>query len=226
MGISYNSSIITSGLILCLDAANPKSYPGSGTTWTDLSFNARTATLTNGPTYSSTNGGRIVLDGTDDYVAETAALSDAYWQGNWTVSFWVNFDTVSRAADNNLIQHGVGGTRTGLHLCERSARAYHGLYSDDVGGSTTLVVGNWYNLVFTLNNTSFVKQIYVNGALDASHTSGGAYTGAGSNTRIGGVVMFGLYLDGFMAAGLFYNRVLTATEIFQNYAAMRGRFGL
>jgi hypothetical protein len=226
MGISYNSSIVTSGLILCLDAANPKSYPGSGTTWTDLSLNARTATLTNGPTYSSTNGGRIVLDGIDDYVAETTALSDAYWQSNWTVSFWVNFDTVSRATDNMLIQHGTAATRKGLHLCERSSKAYHGLYSDDLSGATTLVISNWYNLVFTLNNTTFVKQIYVNGVLDATHTGGGAYTGTGSNTRICGAVIFGTNFDGFMAAGLFYNRVLTATEIFQNYAAMRGRFGL
>jgi hypothetical protein len=39
MGIAYNPRTITDGLVLCLDAANSKSYPGSGTTWTDLSGN-------------------------------------------------------------------------------------------------------------------------------------------------------------------------------------------
>ena len=56
------------GLVLALDAANTKSYPGSGTTWTDLSGRGNTGTLTNGPTYSSANGGSIVFDGTNDYV--------------------------------------------------------------------------------------------------------------------------------------------------------------
>ena len=63
MGVAYNSRIITENLVLCLDAANSKSYPGSGTTWTDLSGNGNNATLTNGPTYSSANGGSIVFDG-------------------------------------------------------------------------------------------------------------------------------------------------------------------
>ena len=68
MAIFYNPRTITDGLVLCLDAANRKSYPGSGTTWTDLSGRGNTGTLTNGPTYSSANGGSIVFDGTDDIV--------------------------------------------------------------------------------------------------------------------------------------------------------------
>jgi hypothetical protein len=68
MGIAYNPRTITDGLVLCLDAANSKSYPGSGTTWTDLSGLGNTGTLTNGPTYSSANGGSLVFDGVNDYV--------------------------------------------------------------------------------------------------------------------------------------------------------------
>ena len=94
MGVAYNSRIVTDGLALCLDAANSKSYPGSGSTWTDLSGNGNNATLTNGPTYSSANGGSIVFDGVNDYVAPTG-LTNALWQGNWTVSFWVNFDIIN-----------------------------------------------------------------------------------------------------------------------------------
>ena len=67
MALSHSPSIITDSLILCLDAANTKSYPGSGATWTDLSGNGNNVTLTNGPTYSSVDGGSIVFDGTNDY---------------------------------------------------------------------------------------------------------------------------------------------------------------
>ncbi|MFM7065351.1 MAG: hypothetical protein ACKO0U_00750, partial [Gammaproteobacteria bacterium] len=59
--------IVNSGLVLSLDAGNARSYPGSGSTWTDLAAAARTGTLTNGPTYSSSNGGSIVFDGVNDY---------------------------------------------------------------------------------------------------------------------------------------------------------------
>ena len=71
MSLSRGPKIVTNGLVLYLDAANKKSYPGSGTTWTDLSGNNNTGTLTNGPTFDSNNGGSIVFDGTNDYVSNT-----------------------------------------------------------------------------------------------------------------------------------------------------------
>ena len=85
MAISYNPSSVTSGLVLCLDAGNTKSYPGSGTTWTDLSGNGNTGTLTNGPTYSSANGGSFVFDGTDDY----ASISGSITVSEVTFSVWL-----------------------------------------------------------------------------------------------------------------------------------------
>ena len=71
MGVAYNPNIVTDGLVLCLDAANKRSYPGTGTTWTDRSANGNNGTLTNGPTFDSANGGSIVFDGTNDYVTTT-----------------------------------------------------------------------------------------------------------------------------------------------------------
>ncbi len=69
------SAVVTSGLQLYLDAGNASSYSGSGTTWTDLSVNSRNGTLTNGPTYSATNGGSIVFDGTNDFVQCSGSLT-------------------------------------------------------------------------------------------------------------------------------------------------------
>jgi len=74
MGVHNGAIIPQNGLQLLLDAANTKSYPGSGTTWTDLSGNGNTGTLTNSPTFTTDNGGAIRFDGTNDYVvvADTA----------------------------------------------------------------------------------------------------------------------------------------------------------
>jgi hypothetical protein len=233
MALGHGPKVVTDGLVLALDAADRNSYPGSGTTWTDLSGNGNNGTLTNmdGANLDSANGGSLTFDGTDEYVSETSSLSDNFWQGNWTASFWVNFDTLntttSGGGDKPLLHHGVNGTRTGLHLTQRNTRIHFGLFSDDLQGTKVLSTGTWYNVVFTLNNSTYVKQNYLNGVFDNSHTGGGAYIGTGTNTRIGGKVLtFGLLFDGFMSSCNFYNRVLTAAEVQQNFNALRGRFGI
>lgn len=229
MSLSHSPSIVTNGLVLYLDAANTKSYPGTGTTWSDLSGNNNTGTLTNGPTYSSSNKGSIVFDGTNDYIA-TSGIADSFWQSDWTASFWVNFDTLntsSGTSDKTLLQHGSAANNRGLHLCQRNSRIHFGLFADDIQGVRVLSTGTWYNIVFTLNNTTRLKQIYINGVLDNSATGTGSYLGTGSNTRICGVVLtFGLTLDGFMPSCVLYSRVLSAEEINQNFNALRGRYGI
>jgi hypothetical protein len=68
MAFNYSPRIVTDGLVLYLDAANPRSYPGSGTTWSDLSRGGNNGVLTNGPTFNSANNGSIVFDGTNDFI--------------------------------------------------------------------------------------------------------------------------------------------------------------
>ena len=222
--------IVTTNLILHLDAGNNSSYGGSGTTWTDLSGQGNHATLTNGPVYSSSDGGYFNFDGTNDYVSETSGLSDSFLQGNWSISFWINFETVNTSTstyDRPLLHHGTRSTRKGLHLCNRDGKFHFGLYSDDLPGTATLSTNTWYNVVFTLNNTSYAKQIYINGSLDDSHTGGGAYTGTGSNSQIGGKALnFGRYFDGNISIVAAYNRVLTSAEVSQNYDVIKSRYGL
>jgi hypothetical protein len=87
MALAHSPSIVTSGLVLCLDAANPKSYPGSGTTWTDLSGNGNNGTLVNGPTYSSVNGGSIVFDGSNDYISTAYSIGTVSQQ---SISCWIS----------------------------------------------------------------------------------------------------------------------------------------
>jgi len=85
MASNYNPSIVTSGLVLALDAANTKSYPGSGTAWTDLSGNGYTGTLTNGPTYSSSNGGYFAFVGASNQHAAVANTTVLQFTGSITL---------------------------------------------------------------------------------------------------------------------------------------------
>ena len=223
-------SILTDNLTLNLDAGNSNSYPGSGTTWTDLSGNGNNGTLVNGPTFSSDDGGSIVFDGTNDYISETSGLSDSFLQGNWTISFWINFEHISTSGansqDNPILHHGTPANRRGLHFVNRNSKILFGLYADDIISTQNITANKWYNFAFTLNNTSRVRQIYINGLIDASGTANGSYGGSGSNVRIGGPVLgFGGYFKGNISIVTAYNRVLTASEIKQNFDAFKERYG-
>ena len=88
MAFNYSPKIVTDGLVLCLDAGNPNSYPGSGNTWKDLSRGRNNGTLVNGPTFSGDNGGSIVFDGVDDYTSFGTSLGNEW--PSITVSTWSN----------------------------------------------------------------------------------------------------------------------------------------
>lgn len=202
-----------------------------GSSITDASSSAQTLSSNGGPTANlGSPASAFVFDGTDDYVSETSVLSDSFLQGNWTISFWVNFDTISTGnfnTDRILLHHGSRNNSNGLHLVQRNSSFLLGLYGDDLAGTAnTVSAGIWYNVTFTLNNTTRLKQIYINGSLDNSHTGSSAYVGSGSNTRIGGDVLnFGNTLDGKMSNIVVYSRVLSASEVQQNYTALKGRYG-
>jgi hypothetical protein len=226
MSYTNGPKIVSDGLVLCLDAGNNKSYPSSGTTWNDLSGNNNTGTLTNGPTFNSANGGSIVFDGTNDYVSEYSIL-DSFWNaGSWTANAWVKFITVNKGVDNAIFAHGAIALNGGLHLGERNSAAYFGFYGNDTGGTVPLSANTWYNIVWVFNYSTKLKQIYVNGVFD---TSGGTvgYGGTGTNTEIGRYPWLTSYLmSGNIAVTSLYNRVLSASEVLQNYNANKGRFGL
>ena len=85
------------GLVLCLDAGNTKSYPGSGTAWTDLSGIGNTGTLVNSPAYSSANGGSIVFDGTNDYTSLSPGNTFAFGTQPFAIEIWINFNSTGSA---------------------------------------------------------------------------------------------------------------------------------
>ena len=221
MGIARGPKIVTSGLVLALDAADKLSYPGSGTTWRNLASNNFNCTLTNGPTFSGANMGSIVYDGVDDSGTCNLVTSDA---NNVTLEAWFKITTLpgtiilyngNSATSGYGFGHGIcGATSTTLYVF------FGGLNCNVVSyaGMTTNV---WYQAVYTRTTTPSTSNIlYINGISRSTNTSSNPNAPAGT-TSIGDPGY-----PGYISIARIYNRALTATEVLQNYNATKGRYGL
>ena len=197
-------------LVLALDAGNLISYPGSGTTWTDLSGNRNNGTLTNGPTFDSANGGSIVFDGTNDYVTGNITNVSVY-------TFFIFIKITSYKVGGGLIC-GTGGS-LGAQLGGGNTLQFE--------NATTVFVpttGQWYHFAFVQSTGSSNQRIYINGSSYATNT-GSSSLGSGyslARREVSGPI----YLNCQIGLAHIYNRDLTATEILQNYSVNKNRFGL
>jgi hypothetical protein len=215
MGVAYNSSIVTNGLVLCLDAGNRKSYPGSGTTWTDLSGNGNTGTLFNTPTYSSENGGSLVFDGSNDYVSNTMPKPGSL---PITFDFWVNSNTSTPI--------GLYDTAPNLTNPLRNIPAgFVEWWNEDPKVSLGLSALTWTNITieysFTTNRTI---KYYRNGNLISTTTGGTGPFVSWTTLNFGTVNQGQFWYSGKISIIKIYNRALTATEIQQNYLATKSRY--
>ena len=222
MGIARGPKIVTSGLLLALDAADKLSYPGSGTTWRNLASNNFNCTLTNGPTFSGANMGSIVYDGVDDSATCSLVTSDA---NNVTMESW--FKATTLPGDRGLMLNGNGGSSGyGLQFgaCGTAGTTlyvFFGGVSCNVVSYGTLVTNTWYQAVYTRTTSPGISNIlYINGISRSTNTSSNPNAPAGS-TLIGHSAF-----NGNISIARIYNRALTATEVLQNYNATKGRYGL
>ena len=221
MAFGNGPRIVTNGLIVSLDAADRNSYPGSGTSWSDLSGNNNNGTLVNSPTFSSANGGSIVFNGTNQYVTDTINIANTAF----TIICWV-YSNVTPTSDT-VFSIGTGAaTRQALHLRMVTNTSFlFGLYNDDLSATVTGVTGVWNCLAVTLT-TGFVQSIYQNGIFNTSRTAGGYYTG-NTTCNIGRWANDSAeYVNGNIPIVQVYNRALSATEVRQNYDAQKSRFNL
>jgi hypothetical protein len=217
----FSPRIVTNGLILVLDAADKNSYPGSGTSWTDLSGNNNTGALTNGPTFNSSNGGNITFDGINQCVVVNSNASilstTAYTKIAW-------FYPTNFATGNNIIGGGNSGQHTMWLAGGNKLNAGHNGSWSTIVSNTTLSLNNWYFGAVTFNTTTGWV-LYLNGVSESTNASTTTFTGNGE-------ILLAAYgtgtnvFTGRIACGLVYNRVLTATEILQNYNATKTRFSL
>ena len=221
------SSIVTSGLVLNLDASNVSSYPGSGTSWFDLSGNGNTGTLTNGPTFNSANGGSIVFDGSNDYVSSFPTQISGV--GSKTVSAWIKINKTSRVGLAGIRD---GGSQTGW-VFTVNRTTYGNLTYFHTGGSTLevaagIITNTWYNVCVTYNLTSTTAILYLNGVqIGSPSTSFTAITPSSFKGVVGNEdSAFSDLFSGNIAQTLIYNRALSASEVLQNYNITKAKFGL
>lgn len=217
MPISYNPKVVTDNLVLYLDAGNIKSYPGSGTTWFDLTTNKNDGVMTNGPVYSTLGGGSISFDGVDDYI----------------VGSMVNFPSVLdftsvcwfRTNVSNKEQHFFNLKGGGMQFYVSTSNKLQTSNWGALVGATTIQTNRWYMACLTRLASTGDSVAYLNGAVDATAVLP-AY--AASTQYIGGNYVGGgnYFLNGYLAVGMFYTRVLSQDEIVQNFNALRGRFGV
>jgi len=213
MGISYNPRIVTDGLTNYFDAGNTKSYPGSGTTWYNLIPGGVNGTLTNGPTYSSVNGGVIALDGVNDYIYIPLNLSTSNYTIMGAARYVVVGGRTFSALTNNWLMGHWGGT---------TENYYAEGWVSSVGAGTGDT--NWRIYAATGNYSGDSWEMYVNGQLTVSPNTGGS---AGPNGfAIGSVGGTSEFSNSHISNLLIYNRVLTASEVSQNFNALRGRYGI
>jgi hypothetical protein len=222
MAMIHSPAMITSGLVLCLDAANTKSYSGNGTAWRDLTGN-NTATLTNGPTFSSEGGGAIVFDGTNDYtsISCTANTIRAY---NSTTQFVVKLPLYT-GGQRNIVSYRFG--ISSLYIGKSSGGIF--CYYDGLSPSPGYTVGSITNntivhVAVTCDATNNLLSTYINGTLAGSISRTGWNTAYNSTMTIGGLDIE--YMVGSFYNFSHYNKVLNAAEIRQNFNAIRRRFGI
>ena len=229
MGLSHSPRIVTDGLVFCVDAGDKMSYPGAGTTWTDLSKNRNNGTLTNGPTFNSANRGSIVFDGTNDYVSITrnSSITPNYI----SVCGWIKINSKSSNQFLLALPRSVNGGASYMMYYSLSLDGFVAYARTNSTGTiqTTSTfspdTGRWYSLCMTSNGSNLI--LFIDGEFEASLSFSSVLEYSGSTVlRIGSYDNQGTptYTNGNIALTQIYNRALTPDEIRQNYNATRGRF--
>jgi hypothetical protein len=222
MSLSHSPSIITQNLVLCLDAANRKSYPGSGTTWTDLSGNGNNGTLTNGVGYNGSNLGSLVFDGVDDFISTTYSVGTI---SQHTISCWIN-------KTNSQYSFILASSASLFYGFEIYPSVIYTNITANNFGQVSYNLNGYQNIAFTYDgsqtgNSNRLK-VYLNG-ISQTLSFTGTIPSSVSNIPtidIGKRSWATRYSEGSIAQVSIYNRALTASEIQQNYTALKSRFGL
>jgi len=231
MALAHSPKIITDGLVLCLDAGNTKSYPGSGTTWTDLSGNGNNGTIT-GAVYSN---GYFDFDGVNDDGVDTGT---SFLKTNDNITLEVFFNHVSNSGAYFMLYEGNGdgfGGQIEFHLYVSNGvlASWFNASSGDIAlTGSVMTAGTWNYGAVTYENLSSAgnasSKLYQNGILVDSGSSATVDLASmpTTNLLIGRPYSTsqGRRYNGQIAAVKVYNRALTASEIQQNYNALKGRY--
>ena len=217
------ASVVTTGLQLYLDAGNASSYPGSGTAWTDLSGNNRDGTLTNGPTYSGTNGGSIVFDGSNDYVQCSGSLTVTAA----TFVTWIKRNGSQGQYDGILFSRGA--VTTGMNFQVSNQLGYHW---NDAGNTynwqsgLTIPDATWCMIAVSVTSTAATAYLCQTGGTTTATNTVNHASSLLNDIKLALDDAAARYFNGNIAIAQLYNIALSAGEISQNFEADRARFGV
>lgn len=231
MSGKVSSKIVTDGLVLNLDGANPKSYVSGSTTWDDLTYYRNNGTLINSPTFDSNNNGSIVFDGVDDYCSiyyDTSRIP--YGTQSISVNAWF---LPKRGFSNGEEIIGIGsnsysGARVGIWLADNLyiEGANCGVYEASLFNYNE----EWINVSFIVpdgpSNFSDIK-LYVNGYQVLTDVLNDTLINIDPQEILIGVIpSTGVQgpFKGNISTIQIYNRELTPSEVLQNYNALKNRF--
>lgn len=220
--VASGSPYVTTGLVLNFDAGNSASYPGSGTTWTDTA-SSKVATLNSGATYSSSNGGVIVFNGTNN-VPITGFTSLA---NNFTLECWYQANQVSSKYQPALYQTGTIGS-LGFMMGYYASASPANSWKATKYGVVDIYIGtipqntNWHQVTYTYSSTAGVA-VYVDGSSVGSYANTGNLSTSTTN-KIG----FGESgnHNGSIGSIRMWNSVLSSAQVLQNYNGVKSKYGL
>jgi hypothetical protein len=220
----YQGNIVTSNLVLFLDASNIISYPTTGTVWKDLTTNGNNGTLQNGVSFSSANGGILTFDGTNDQVATNINRGNL---GN-TMSIDAFFRYTGNAGDGYrpIIGGNDTGSGTEFFLGKNSGNNNFGIqdgnYIYNFITDSSVFDSKWHHMCYTYENGE--GKLYLDGEFKAV----GSFSKCNDSEQIyiGAEVQEGYWWKGDIGKVSYYTKTLNAIEVQQNYNAQKSRFGL
>ena len=235
MSLSHHPNIVRNGLVLCLDAGNRKSYPTTGTAWTDLTKNKYNSTMVNSLTFDSSNGGSILANATNEYF--TGSINSSVWTSNISMCAWFKhtgygnlWESIFSANTSASFYGSPIMTFNGTSVATRNQIGINNAGVSPNGVFLDLTANHlnkWIYCVITISGTTATIYAFQNGIL-SSNSGTLPFT---LNRISTSYYIFRHYdalttqiFQGNIAKVELYNRALTATEILQNYNATKGRF--
>ena len=222
MGLSHSPKVISDGLVLYLDATNPRSYSGTGSTWTDLSAYGYNSTLVSSPTYINNKYGQLAFNGSTQYA--TVPYTSTLWNGQvFTLSVWAKKigtgDQGTRgimiSKNINYIDHAFNG-KTMASFRNNSGGQYL------IYGNNPASYNEWRHYAITYDGT--VGILYENGAATGSTTLAMVVNSTSADLHIGRWDGGTHYFNGCISGAMVYNRALSADEVLQNYNATKYKY--
>jgi len=235
MSFHHSPKIVTNGLAFCLDAANRKSYEGSGTVWRDL-VSGKNGTLTNGPTFNSANCGNIVFDGTNDYVTCGPVYNFGGANSVATILFWAKgsgqifSNQRTNGSEHGWIQTNIAQNFT-LYIDAYDNPPYGETFTGLLSSTPyPSLIGQWNLYNMRINRPAHQYTMGINQYFTSYTRNFFVSNGSNFNTleigRINNFTFNTSYFAGQIACVSFYNKILTDREILQNFNTTKGRFGV